>query len=278
MIVSAIPFTGNKRKLWSQIEPLMPEGKCFVDMFMGGGTIALNATTKYDIVYAGDVLEPLICLQLAYKNNPHFIDTVIKLNEHYPSTKEGYLRLREDYNIEPSPAKLQCLILRSNTNYMRFNKNGRFNVPYGERNHYNVQRMQDHKSAISSIEVFNLGYKELRRQLPSSRGGTTIKPNEYVFYSDCPYQGTTATYCEQGGWKDSDDEELLKEFLELQGVGCKVVASNVLKNRGVVNKRWVDFCEEYNDKFTVHHLNRDYNNSSFRKGNGLTDEVLIVSK
>jgi site-specific DNA-adenine methylase len=46
MIVSAIPFTGNKRKLWKQIEPLLPNGRVFVDMFLGGGTVVLNVVDR----------------------------------------------------------------------------------------------------------------------------------------------------------------------------------------------------------------------------------------
>jgi DNA adenine methylase Dam len=276
MIVSAIPFTGNKRKLWSQIEPLLPEGKVFVDMFMGGGTMALNATTKYERVIGCEILEPLMNLHKAYKNDSNFIQTVKKLSKFYPTTKEGYLQLRQAYNIEPSAAKLQTLILRSNSNMMRFNSKGCFNMTYGERNSYNLERMEIHSTTASKIELLQGSYEELFSTEKFLFADNTVK--DFVFYSDSPYSTTTATYCENGSWSEEDDNTLLGDLLQIQKIGGTVVASNVFENKGVINKRWIDFCNEHEDKFTVHHLNRSYNNSSFRKSSGNTDEVLIVSK
>lgn len=276
MLVSAIPFTGNKRKLWEQISPHLPQGKVFVDMFTGGGTVALNVVDKYEYVIACDVIAPLIELHNAFKAGQPFIDKVTKLSEYYPKTKEGYLQLRAMYNIEPSPAKLQALLFRSNNNMMRFNANGEFNMTFGERYSYNLERMIEHAKACKNITLNSSGWEKLF-------GDNTLLPSlpnssDYVFYSDCPYQNSVATYCESGGWTDEDDVKLLCKLLELQQMGCHVVASNVFENRGKINQRWVDFCNQHEDKFTVHHLNRCYNNSSFRKGIGTTDEVLIVSK
>lgn len=276
MIVSAIPFTGNKRRLWEQIVPHLPDGKVFVDMFTGGGTVSLNVTDKYDYVVACDVITPLIELHRVFQEDKTFIEKVTKISEYYPKTKEGYLQLREMYNMEPSPVKLQALLFRSNNNMMRFNSKGEMNMTYGERFSYNLERMQLHAEACKKIS-FNIGGWEklfgVRSPIP-----TLPDASSYVFYSDCPYSGSTAVYNECGGWTDEDDVKLLTKLLELQQMGCSVLASNVFENRGKINQRWVDFCNEHEDKFTVHHLNRCYNNSSFRKGTGKTDEVLIVSK
>lgn len=245
-------------------------------MFTGGGTVALNVVDKYEHVVACDVIKPLIELHNAFKGGQPFIDKVTKLSQYFPKTKEGYLQLRELYNIEPSPAKLQALLFRSNNNMMRFNKSGEFNMTFGERYSYNLERMVEHSEACRGITFTGGGWEMLfgdHTSLPAL-------PNtgDYVFYSDCPYSGTTATYCESGGWSEEDDVKLLAKLLELQQMGCKVIASNVFENRGVVNQRWIDFCNTYEDEFTVYHLDRCYNNSSFRKGKGKTDEVLIVSK
>lgn len=282
MIVSAIPFVGNKRLLWDQIEPHFPEGKVFIDMFTGGGTVALNVSKKYETVIACDVITPLISLHKAFRDDKGLIDTVTRISNYFPKTKEGYLQLRDVYNLEPSPAKLQALLLRSNNNMMRFNKSGLFNMTWGDRFSYNKQRMEKHQEACQRVDFVCGGWEKAL----GSIGLMSDDPREYyseeelkgvVIYSDCPYSGTTATYNEQGAWSDEDDVKLLNKLLELQQLGCKVVASNVFENKGKMNHRWIDFCKQNQDKFTVYHLDRCYNNSSFRKGTGKTDEVLIVS-
>jgi len=275
MIVSAIPFTGNKRRLWGQIEPLLPEGYLFVDMLCGGGTVALNATEKYESVWAMDVMEPVIELHKAFQIEK-FLERITSVHEAYPQTKEGYLSLRKAYNVEDSPAKLLNLILRSNTNYMRFNKSLKFNVPYGERCHYNLERTKAHHEACKRISFYCNDFRESTKRLlcnVSPDGGYPV-----VVYMDSPYQTCTATYNESGGWKGEDDEDLLDCILELHSKGFKIAASNVFENKGKVNTKWVEFCDTHEDKFTIHHLNRSYNNCSFRKSTSKTDEVLIVSK
>lgn len=275
MIVSAIPFTGNKRKLWKKIEPLLPNGRVFVDMFLGGGTVALNVVDKYEYVIGAEIVKPLTDLHLSYQKDEGFIDRVTKLNNHYPDSLEGYLQLRTDYNLEPSSAKLQCLLLRSNSNMMRFSNKTGFNIPFGKRNHYNLERMLAHKEACSEVEVFAGSWEGLfgkKSVLPDAN------PHEYVFYSDCPYANSKATYNAQGGWTDEDDIKLLEKLLYLHSVGCKVVASNTLIHKGIINTKWCEWVEQHKDKFTVHHLNHSYANSSFRKSDKVTDEVLIVSK
>lgn len=275
MIVSAIPFTGNKRKLWKQIEPLLPEGYLFVDMFCGGSTMALNATEKYSSVWAMDIMEPVIELHEAFKSEK-FIGTVTSIHNAYPQDKTGYLSLREAYNVEASPAKLLNLVLRSNTNYMRFNGSLKFNVPYGERCHYNLERLHIHHEACKKISFYNNDFR-----ITTDKLLLNVKPDKespVVVYIDCPYQHCTATYNEAGGWGDQDDKDLLDCILQLYEKGFKVVMSNVFKNKGKTNHRWVDFCDTHESKFLVHHLDRSYNNSSFRKSREITDEVLIVSK
>lgn len=271
MIVSAIPFSGNKRKLWKQIEPLLPEGSDFIDLCCGGGTMALNATEKYLRVRAYDVMEPLIELHKAFQED-NFIKKVTAVSKGYPSDKEGYLRLRSDYNVESSPAKMLNLTLRSNSNMMRFNKTGAWNMTYGERNSYNLERMQIHHEACNRISFMKKDFREVVNELQYGNG------QGFVVYIDSPYQNTTATYNESGAWTDQDDIDLLECVLTLHTAGFKLALSNVFENKGKVNTRWVEFCELHEDKFIVHHLNRSYNNCSFRKSTAKTDEVLIVSK
>ena len=278
MIVSAIPYTGNKRKLWRQIEPLLPECNTFVDLFTGGGTMALNMAGKGKRVFGGDTLRSIMELHNALRKDGDFYKKAESVNKYYPSTKSGYLLLREHYNVEPSAPKLFNLLLRSNSNQCRFNKGGGFNMTYGERNHFNMERLKLHTNTVkeNKLVLFECTYLELVEMCSFRRDEGSI-----LFYADPPYTGTTATYNEGGGWGEKEDAELLDKLLQLQQQGYKVAASNVFENKGVVNHRWKEFCEEHKDKFIVHHLDRSYKNSSFRKpkeGATKTDEVLIVTR
>ena len=58
----------------------------------------------------------------------------------------------------------------------------------------------------------------------------------------------------------------------------RITCTTLRNHKGIINTKWCEWVEQHKDKFTVHHLNHSYANSSFRKSDKVTDEVLIVSK
>jgi site-specific DNA-adenine methylase len=99
---------------------------------------------------------------------------------------------------------------------------------------------------------------------------------DMVIYIDSPYSGTTATY--NTGWNESSDRLLLSRVKALHQEGVKIVMSNVFENRGVVNQWLIDWCEDNKTLFGVIEMKISYANSSFRKSDQKTKEVLIVSR
>lgn len=276
-IQSAIYLAGNKRKLYPSIAPHIQDGKrkVLIDLFGGSGTVSINAVNDnlFEKVIYNDKAWFLYGLQNWLKSDC-CIGNILTVNNMYSKDNAGYLAMRTDYNYEDCSnyAYLYNLQCRSNSNMMRFSSKG-FNVPFGERHCCDIERVKQHKELIKDVELRNLDFGDMIEELleGGDLSGTTV-------YSDCPYQFTTATYNESGGWSQNDNTSLLEYYLELYKAGAKVVISNVFENRGNVHQELIDWCELHKDKFDVHHLSISYNNSSFRKGKGKTDEVLIVSK
>lgn len=101
-IKSPINYIGNKYKLLPDITPLFPKKiDTFIDLFGGSGTVLLNVyANKYiynDINgYVADTLEGII------DQNYDYIIQMVKetIKEYHLSktNKEGFLKLRDDYN------------------------------------------------------------------------------------------------------------------------------------------------------------------------------------
>jgi DNA adenine methylase Dam len=273
-IQSAIYLCGNKRKLWSDIKPHLEGKKILIDLFTGSGTVAINSVNEvmFEKVIANDSLTFLYDLHEALQSK-FFLDMVKLSNEKYGDSKEEYLRLRKDYNSSGRLDLLLNLNYRSNSNMMRWNSKGGFNMPYGERLRYDSGRLKKHHELCKSIEFHNEDFRQLIENLENS-----LDFKDCVVYIDPPYQGTTAPYNEMGKWTEEQDNTLLDTVTYLHNAGAKVVMSNVFENRGHKNNWLIDWCDENSGDFEVHHLNMDYSNSSFRKSNHKTDEVLIVSR
>lgn len=276
-IQSAIYLQGNKRKLYQQIKPHLQDGKrkVLVDLFGGSGTMTLNCVNDkmFEKYIYNDKSSWLYDMQSYIKEYYDVVGTLTVINEEYPKTKGGYLQLRDDYNRQPSMAKLYILMCRSFSNQVRFNPTSGFDMPYGDRKPFFPERIREHKKLLQNVELCNYDFGDRVESLLESGdlSGTTV-------YIDPPYQFTTATYNEGGGWTQNDNTSLLEYLIELRSKGALVVMSNVFENRNKVHQELIDFCDEHKDKFDVHFMDISYNNSSFRKGSGETVEVLIVSK
>ncbi len=274
---SSIYLQGSKFKLYSQIKPYLQDGKrkVLVDLFGGSGTMTLNCVNDdiFEKYIYNDKSSWLYDIQSYLKEYDNVVETLTRINEEYPKTKEGYLLLRDDYNRQPTVAKLYILMCRSFSNQVRFNPTSGFDTPYGKRKPFFPERILKHQQLLQNVELYNHDFGDMVESLLESGdlSGTTV-------YIDPPYQFTTATYNEGGGWCQNDNTSLLEYLLELRSKGALVVMSNVFENRNKVHQELIDFCDKHKDKFDVHFMNISYNNSSFRKGSGETVEVLIVSK
>ncbi len=301
IIPSPLNYIGGKFKLLPQILPLFPKiSGIFVDLFCGGCNVGINITANRVIL--NDIDENLRYLYGTFRNMDkdmllEMIESIIKKYglsrsdlhgyKYYGCesskglgafNKEPFLKLREDFNEHTNYdyyyyAMLYVLIVYSFNNQIRFNSNGKFNLPVGKRD-YNtkmqmklsdfIDRLKEGNFIITSIdfEVFSL---------------ENFGENDFI-YADPPYLITCATYNEQDGW-NKDKEKALHNFLdEADKKNIRFAMSNVLRSKGKENRILIDWIDS-NPKYRVIPLDYNYSNSNYQTKDktSASDEVLIVN-
>lgn len=289
-IKSPMNYTGGKYKLLHQIEPLFPEDiNLFVDLFTGGGNIAVNV--KANKIVANDCEENIISIYQTfqkYDNVDELIGQIEEIIKTYGLTidnMEAYNKFRNDYNSlkasqgNYSPLSsyninilLYVLICYSFNHQYRFNSKGEFNMPFGK------ERSQWNENMKNNLINFHRQIKEKDivflnkdfRQLKVDKLGI----NDFV-YCDPPYLITCATYNEKDGWNQECEEDLLKLLDELNTKKIKFALSNVLYSKGKTN----DLLIEWSKKYNVHHLDYTYQNCNYhtKDKTNKSDEVLITN-
>ena len=289
-IKSPMNYTGGKYKLLHQIEPLFPEDiNLFVDLFTGGGNIAVNV--KANKIVANDCEENIIGIYKTfqeYDNVDELIGQIEEIIKTYGLTidnMEAYNKFRNDYNSlktsqgNYSPLSsyninilLYVLICYSFNHQYRFNSKGEFNMPFGK------ERSQWNENMKNNLINFHRQIKEKDivflnkdfRQLKVDKLGI----NDFV-YCDPPYLITCATYNEKDGWNQECEEDLLKLLDELNTKKIKFALSNVLYSKGKTN----DLLIEWSKKYNVHHLDYTYQNCNYhtKDKTNKSDEVLITN-
>lgn len=289
-IKSPMNYTGGKYKLLHQIEPLFPEDiNLFVDLFTGGGNIAVNV--KANKIVANDCEENIIGIYQTfqkYDNVDELIGQIEEIIKTYGLTidnMEAYNKFRNDYNsLKTSQGNypplssyninilLYVLICYSFNHQYRFNSKGEFNMPFGK------ERSQWNENMKNNLINFHQRIKEKDivflnkdfRQLKVDKLGI----DDFV-YCDPPYLITCATYNEKDGWNQECEEDLLKLLDELDTKKIKFALSNVLYSKGKTN----DLLIEWSKKYTVHHLDYTYQNCNYhtKDKTNKSDEVLITN-
>lgn len=300
MIPSALNYTGGKYKLLPQILPFFPkDADKVVDLFCGGCNVGININCNK--VQFNDSNEYLIGLLNTFKKLPKedIFNWVFKSIKNYNLSmvsengyeyyhcegskgvgsynKKGYNRLRSDFNEKMEKndeyyLMLYLLIVYSFNNQIRFNRKGEFNLPVGKRD-FNCKMQDKLEHFLDRIKSGDYRF--------TNNDFRTVNLDEYTdksfFYADPPYLITCASYNEQNGWTEKDEQDLLSYLEELDRRGIRFALSNVLESKGRKNVILDDWIKKHK-KFKAIGLDYDYSNSNYHtKREGITKEVLVVN-
>lgn len=259
----------------------------FVDVFAGSSIVGMNVKANKHIV--NDVDKNLGRLYELFKDTSanDIIEHINKRIDEYGLARErtshktfsddrverykrAYMEFRDDYNNNPNVLDFYTLMFYSFSQQFRFNGKGEFNMPCGNdcfasKNEEYIRNGCDFFSR-KTTQCFNKDFRDL---LSSDK----LSDNAF-FYFDPPYLGTTATYNENNGWCETDEQDLYNVLENLTANGAKWAMSNVINNKGKVNEMLITWLDKRN--YAVHTFD-GFAYSAFGKGNSKAKEILITN-
>jgi len=262
---SPLFYVGDKYKLIPEIKEYFdfPIRK-FVEPFVGGGSVFMNILAeKY---YLNDIdsniidIHKFLCKQK--KRGPEFIQKIYetavkynlsrsviedvvpeKLKREFVKTyyarfnKEGYLKMREDYNTseERDVFMLYMLLIYGFNHMIRFNVYGNFNLPVGNVDfNPNVKKaLIDYFETVSASKLYwsSADFEKFVKRLQ-------LGPEDLV-YLDPPYLITFSEYNKL--WNEETEKRLLSLLDYLHQKGIRFALSNVIKYKGRVNNSLLEW-------------------------------------
>lgn len=266
---SPFNYTGNKFKQLEQLNSLLPidtNNMMLVDLFSGSGTVGMNFSEKFNCVVCNDNVKDLITLHIWLYNNSNNVEYVYNILTTYSSNDPiKYSILRKEYNecidnIERG-FRLYGLILSCTNNFMRFNKEFKFNQTCGKR------QFNDSVKAKLSIWLENI--KNIQNVKFTCGDFSKIKTTEnMLIYCDPPYSNTEAGY--NTLWKRDDDIRLYNYIMNNK---CKYMISSSISHGGT-RSLLVDKLIE-TGLFTIHDI--EYNYNKVAKNKKETHEVVLTN-
>lgn len=266
---SPLFYTGDKYKLVPELKKYFPENiNKFIEPFVGGGSVFINTQARE--FFLNDIDTNIITLHKylsSFKNLDSLLEILFskiekhgfscslksdvipkELKEKYVKTyfarynKESYLKLRDDFNSQKTKdlADLYLLLIYGFNHMLRFNREGKFNLPVG-----NVDFNKNVNDALENyinltnqknIKWFNLDYKKFLEQI-------NFENNDFV-YLDPPYLITSSEYNKL--WNQKDDDELFEILDDLNSKKIKFALSDVVEYKGKTNEKLSLWAKKYN--------------------------------
>ncbi len=288
MIVNPISYPGNKNKLLSQIIPELPNNcSQIIEIFCGSGVVSINS--NIDNILLNDIsIHAINLLEYLYSTSfETIILNVEKIIKDYKLTythkegknnyielkheglsnynRDGYNKLKRDYNNCNDVNKLIVLLIYGFNHYIRFNNKKQFNVPVGK---------VDLSSSIYNNLMLFINHIKSKNILFSNKDFRDIslyQNKNAVYYFDPPYLITNAPY--NNCWNIKDETDLLNILDELNRKGIKFLLSNVILSNGKENKLLKEWSKKYNTLI----VKRQYRNANYQKKN-ITDTIEVLIK
>lgn len=278
---SPLSYMGNKYRLLKDIIPMLPKNiNNFYDVFGGSGVVSLNV--KANNIFYNDSNE-FVCkiIDVCFK---HTSQTRTRLNEIHSkeqlkssNSKEEqrkYNNIRKFINsqLDKNDYDYICYILYLHTfsinSLIRFNKDGKFNAPYGFTSGMKHEFL-DYRISNCKLEI-NISNCDFSTFLKRD-----FEQDDFV-YCDPPYTNTTAVYNENRltSWNKTDDMRLFSDLDELNNKGVKFALSNTFFGKnGNKNEHLIEWVLKNN--YEINYINHNY--AVFGKENKNNMEVLITN-
>ena len=292
IIISPIFYMGNKKKLIKKgLVDFFPKNiDCFIDVFSGSGIVAMNTPSRSYVL--NDINSHLIELYSIFylfkadsivKHINKRIDEYglprertrriqFKDKEKIEQYKNAYMKFRNDVNKNPNSLDFYTLMFFSFSQQFRFNKNGEFNMPFGNDcfSEKNIEYIKNGCNFFQNnqCKTSNNDFKTLIYNIIS------ITTDNNFYYFDPPYLNTTATYnenCEYDAWNEQSEQDLYECLDYLTSHNQKwALSNNLSKNKSLA--KWLE-----NKNYVIHTFD-GFTYSACGKGNKAdTKEVLITN-
>lgn len=295
---SPLNYTGGKYKILDQLIEKFPKDiDMFFDVFSGGGNVGVNMNSKKIICV--DNNDRLISLFNYLQNEEYYhlikhLDQLIdkfSLSNTYKNgyeyygcnsgngigqyNKDKFLKLREAYNHSKKKRDdlFLLLIIYSFNNQIRFNNKGEFNLPVGKRD-LNASLRKKLQLFMDRLHNKNIVFENIDfRKLDLNK----ISEINSFLYLDPPYYLGTASYNENGGWTEEDEEDLLEFLKKCDEKRIRFALSNVIEHKGKIHEKLLNWC--LSNGFNINYINRSYSNSNYhiKDKTLITREVLITN-
>jgi len=230
-----VKWSGGKSDEFKRFSKYIPEYTTYLEPFVGGGSVLFNLNPSKAVIT--DVHQELIDFYNSVKNGKS--DEIHKFMSEHPNEEEEYYKVRGmDINNSLDNAK-RFFYLRKTCyrGMLRYNKSGKFNIPYGRYKTYNYDILKDirYHNLFKNVEIKCADFSYIF---------DNYNKKENFMFLDPPYDSefTDYGYCQFG---KEEHLKLAKCFKE-----TKIKCLMIIGKTPFIEELYKDYIvDEYDKKY-----------------------------
>ena len=252
-----IKWGGGKTDEIKQFISYFPENyNLYIEPFVGGGSVFFYLQPTKAVI--NDVHIELIDFYNSIKNN--YINDIYEFMNLNSNNEETYYKIRNDMVVQNELDNAKRFYYLRKTCFrgmLRYNKNGKFNIPFGKYKKINFDDLKNknYEKILKNTEIYNKDFEYIFEKYNDS--------NNFMFL-DPPYDSefTDYGYCKFG------KEEQLKLY--------KLFSTTKIKCLMIIGK--TDFIENLYKEYIVDEYDKKYKFKLYagRINNNINNKHLII--
>ena len=252
-----IKWSGGKTDEIKQFISYFPENyNLYIEPFVGGGSVFFYLQPTKAVI--NDVHTELIDFYNSIKNN--YINDIYEFMNLNSNNEETYYKIRNDMVVQNELDNAKRFYYLRKTCFrgmLRYNKNGKFNIPFGKYKKINFDDLKNknYEKILKNTEIYNKDFEYIFEKYNDS--------NNFMFL-DPPYDSefTDYGYCKFG------KEEQLKLY--------KLFSTTKIKCLMIIGK--TDFIENLYKEYIVNEYDKKYKFKLYagRINNNINNKHLII--
>ena len=209
-----IKWSGGKSDEIKTFEKHIPENyDTYLEPFIGGGSVFFNQFPNKAVI--SDVHKELIDFYQAIKDGK--AKDIYKFMETHPNDEKTYYEVRDDMEVKtPLDNAKRFYYLRKTCfrGMMRYNKNGKFNIPYGKYKTINYEELlnEDYEKLLKNTKIFNKSYEYIFKNYNDEKNFMFLDPpydSEFTDYGYCKF--------------DKEEQEKLAKCFKETKIKCLMI-------------------------------------------------------
>tara|TARA_B100000674_G_scaffold496264_1_gene525940 strand:- start:2002 stop:2793 length:792 start_codon:yes stop_codon:yes gene_type:complete len=230
-------WSGGKKDEIKKFKKYIPDSyNIYLEPFVGGGAVFFHLNPEKAVIT--DLHKELIDFYKAIKNNK--MNDIYNFLEEHPNDEETYYKVRDKLEINDYVDNAKRFYYLRKTCYrgmLRYNKKGKFNIPFGRYKTYNFDLLKnkDYEKLLSNTEIKCDDFTYIFKNFDDE--------NNFMFL-DPPYDSefTDYGYCSFG----KEEHVLLAELFKETKIKCLMIIGKT------------DFISELYEGYIVDEYKKNY--------------------